>query len=59
MGKYEKDKGDAAPAQGRPGNDYDATGGGRHRPKPDLTSGHHGGGKSSPSGWGGDRSRTD
>lgn len=61
MGKHEKDKNDTAPAERRPGLDYDKTGGGKHRPAPNLKSGHlgtrgDGDGKSSRSGWGGDRS---
>ena len=62
MGKHEKNKNDTAPAAKHVDpNTYEKTGGGAHRPKPDLTSGHvgsrrDGDGKSSPSGWGGDRS---
>ena len=62
MGKHDKNKNDTAPASKHVSAlDYDKTGGGKHRPTPDLTSGHvgkrgDGDGKSSPSGWGGDRS---
>lgn len=61
VGKHEKDKNDTAPAARHVGFDYDKTGGGKHRPRADLTGGHAGSrhdgdGKSSPTGWGGDRS---
>ncbi len=62
MGRHHKDDGDDAPATKYPGHDYEQTGGGKHAPKPDRTSGHLGkrgdnDGKSSPDGWGGDRSK--
>lgn len=62
MGKHEKNKADVAPANKHASAlDYEKTGGGRHRPAPDLKSGPVGSrgdsdGKSSAAGWGGDRS---
>jgi hypothetical protein len=62
MGKHDKNKSDTTPAAKHVDpSTYEKTGGGKHRPAPDLTSGHLGSrgdsdGKSSSSGWGGDRS---
>jgi hypothetical protein len=63
MGRHDKNKADTTPATKHVSHDYDKTGGGKHRPAPDLTSGHVGGksgrGAGKMDGWGGDRSRTD